>query len=131
MGRRFYFKAPSIDAAGLRRCQLGKWPEPGRIVPPAPDRTPVNRLARLPYARRGDRAAVALRVEARLVPLQPAKGEQATGFAFSVADQPLVVDLQQPLRGQQRAPMPHQAAIGVDPEQQILAIADEEGAARD
>src|SRR5712691_2838318 len=105
------YEDQTSHAADLSGQELSELAEPRLVMTPARDRTRVDRLPCLPIARRLDDASVALRVQARLVPFETAKSDYMSRQSFAVGDQRLVIDLQEAVGWECRAPMCHQAHV--------------------
>ena len=71
----------------------------------------IDRLAGLPQALGLHRPLVALGREARLVPVQSAKGNEPTGLRLAVGDEGFVLNLGEAIRWQRAPPMLHQPLV--------------------
>src|ERR1700722_15839648 len=114
-----------IARAGFVLKQAGQFAKPRLVASPALQRTTIDRLARLPDARRSDRLAIDLVMQARIIPGESAERDQPSGFGLAVADQALVVHLGEAIGGNHPLPMRHQARILAIIECEIAAIAHE------
>ena len=85
--------------------------EPRLVVAPAPDRSAVDRLTRLPQAGGRHGAGVALRLKTGIVPLKTAEGDQPPGHRLAIRDQVLVSDFDKAAGRQRRAPVVHQPGV--------------------
>ena len=77
------------------REQAAKLAEPRFVVSPALDRGSVNRLARLQHTGGLDHTAVLLRLQTGIVPFEADERDQFAGCLLSIADEILVVDLEE------------------------------------
>lgn len=71
----------------------------------------MDRRAHLHRARGRDGRGIAVKVEAAILPIEPARHDETPAFAFLVGDQRLIVDLDHPA-GQRGPPMVHQPFVG-------------------
>src|SRR5215467_16047850 len=78
------------------------------VMPPAPNRAAIERLANLPMTYCRDSPLRAMEIEARRFPVQPQKLDQPSALALEVGDQRIVVDLDH-VRGEQFQPVRCQA----------------------
>lgn len=62
------------------------------VAAPAAERAAIERLPHLPGAGRQDRPFGEMKIEARLLPIEAEKFDQAAAFARKIPDQLLVLD---------------------------------------
>ena len=91
--------------------KLAQFAEPGLVPPPSFYGRPVDRLTRLPKTRGGDLANVAMRLQARVIPIETAGGDKPSNLRLRVRDQGLIVHLDEPISRQHLSPMGHHPVI--------------------
>ena len=98
------------DQSSVRR-KLAQFAEPGLVPPPSFYGRPVDRLTRLPKTCGGDLAGIAMRLQARVIPIETAGGDKPSNLRLRVRDQGLIVHLDEPIRRQHLSPMGHHPLI--------------------
>lgn len=91
------------------------------VILPTTDGTGVERFADLTGARGSDGPVGPVEIEAVRVPVQPHRGQEASGVAFKVVDHPLVFDVDD-RRGKHLAPVLREAEVRPEPGGDVTGI---------
>src|SRR5271165_6214933 len=98
------------SASSLRR-QFAQLAEPRLVPAPPVDGRAVDWLTRLPETRGLDPAPVLMRSQTRVVPFEAAGGDEPSYLRLGIADQRLIVHLDEAVRRQNLAPVGHQPLV--------------------
>ena len=121
-------RVPTVIRCELRPIgqKLQQLAEPRLVVPPSLDRGAVDGLARLPLAGRPHRVGVALGLEAGARPSRDRRTRSSRrAVCLGRGGRVLVVDVEQPVGREHRAPVIHQTEVLAVVRDEVAAVARE------